>query len=783
MKRRYAFLSFFLVLALIYYSFYSLMPRKGTPATLAETEFSTERALVTLKEISKAPHYHGSEEHERVRQYLLGEMQKLGLEIEEQSGYNLTTRWAWMDKPKNIMGRLKGSSNGKALLLLSHYDSALVPSIGASDAGSGVVTILESLRAYLASGKTPKNDIIVLFTDAEEVGLDGAKLFVNKHPWAKDVGLTLNFEARGSGGPSNTIVETNHGNANLIKAYKEANPRYPVASSLMYSIYKMLPNDTDSTIFREDGDIDGFFFAFIDDHFDYHTANDNYDNLDRNTLQHQGSYLLPLLHYFADTDLSSLASEEDYVYVNFPFIRLITYPFSWILPMLLVALVLFLLLVGYGIKQDRLNPREIMKGFVPFLMSLIVSGVIGFGGWKLFMLLYPGYGEIQHGFTYNGHQYIALFVLLSIGLCFYFYRRFSNAEKTVNHFIAPLLFWIIINAAVYMYLKGAAYFVIPVFFGLIALWVLIRQRRPNLLLMVLLSIPALFIFAPLVQFFPVGLGLEMLVASCIFTVLLFGLMLPVFGFYKLKKTLSVLSFLLAFVFLISAHFTSDFSETRQKPNSLIYYQDVDANASYWVTYDDVLDDWTQGYLGETPDEASKYVSNPAGSKYSTGYSFASEAPVKSIPPFELRMEQDTVRDGSRDVVFTLIPKRDVNQINLYVDLETTFDALTWNGNQVEADSTGQVYSTRNSNRILSYLIADGDSLEVSYSVPEDIPVTFTAIEYSFDLLSNPQFTVNKRPAHTMPKPFVITDAVAVKRSFSVDDIPRPVIDSTTVVNE
>ena len=158
-----------------------------------------------------------------------------------------------------------------------------------------MVTILETLRAYILNGKKPKNDIIVLFTDAEEVGLDGARLFVNNHPWAKNVGIALNFEARGSGGPSNMIVETNGGNKNLIKAFMEADVKFPVASSLMYSIYKMLPNDTDSTVLREGADIDGFFFAFIDDHYDYHTANDTYDNLDVNTLQHQGEYLLPLV--------------------------------------------------------------------------------------------------------------------------------------------------------------------------------------------------------------------------------------------------------------------------------------------------------------------------------------------------------------------------------------------------------------------------------------------------------------------------------------------------------
>ena len=58
-------LSFLLILFFIWYSFFSLMPRSGTPATAAQTEFSSQRALQPLKEITKAPHYHGSEEHTR----------------------------------------------------------------------------------------------------------------------------------------------------------------------------------------------------------------------------------------------------------------------------------------------------------------------------------------------------------------------------------------------------------------------------------------------------------------------------------------------------------------------------------------------------------------------------------------------------------------------------------------------------------------------------------------------------------------------------------------------
>ena len=74
------------------------------------------------------------------------------------------------------------------------------------------------------------------------------------------------------------LIETNRGNAKMVDEFTAAQPKYPVANSLAYSIYKMLPNNTDLTVFREDADIEGFNFAFIDDHFDYYFLN-NYERL------------------------------------------------------------------------------------------------------------------------------------------------------------------------------------------------------------------------------------------------------------------------------------------------------------------------------------------------------------------------------------------------------------------------------------------------------------------------------------------------------------------------
>jgi hypothetical protein len=771
MKSLQSLASFFLIVGLVYYSFFSLMPQKGSPSSVEETKFSTERALIPLKEITKAPHYIGTKEHARVRNYLIGQLEELGLETQVQEGFVINPKWKSLDKPKNIIAQIKGSENGKSLLLLSHYDSALTPSYGASDAGSGVVTILETLRAYKASGKKPKNDIIVLFTDAEEVGLDGARLFVNNHPWAKNVGIALNFEARGSGGPSNMIVETNGGNKNLIKAFMEADVKFPVASSLMYSIYKMLPNDTDSTVLREGADIDGFFFAFIDDHYDYHTANDTYDNLDVNTLQHQGEYLLPLVHYFGDSDLNQLKSLDDHVYINLPFFKIVSYPFTWVFPMLLVAIVLFIGLIIYGLRKRVLTGNGVVRGFIPFTLAMIFCGILGFYGWKLILLMYPQYQEIQQGFTYNGHTYISFFVLLSLGVLFGIYYKFSKKINVANLLIAPLIFWILINIGVAIYLKGAAFFIIPVFLGLLSLWILIRKDRPNLILLTIIGSIAIFIFAPLVQFFPVGLGLKMLVGSCLFTALLFGILLPVIGFYKFKKILAMLFVMVASLFFIKAHLSSNFSPTRQKPNSLVYYHDADNNKNYWATYDQELDDWTKEYLGDSPEPASSYISYASGSKYAKGYQFANVAPNKNIPIFKTVLHKDTVINQYKEVSFTIFPQRAVNQISLYTAEEVNFKSLSFNGQffPLHNNLTNAAQKIK-SKELVRYYVSDKDSLVVSYEVSKNQKVSFTVLEYSYDLLNHPQFTINKRADYMMPKPFIVTDAVIVKKELNMEDL-------------
>ncbi|AUC82798.1 M20/M25/M40 family metallo-hydrolase [Lacinutrix sp. Bg11-31] len=758
-----------IIIASIYVSFKALLPSKISDLSTEKTQFSTERALIHLDKISQKPHFVGTKEHKKVRNYIVSELQKLGIKTEIQEGYSITS-WGNLTKSKNILARLKGSENGKALMLLTHYDSNPHSAIGASDAGSGVVTILESLRAFLAEGKQPKNDIIILISDAEELGLNGADLFVKQHEWAKDVGLVLNFEARGSGGPSYMLIETNGGNANLMKAFVAANPQYPVANSLAYSIYKMLPNDTDLTVFRRDKNIDGFNFAFIDDHFDYHTVKDNFERLDRNTLEHQGSYLMPLLEHFSNSNLENVKANEDYIYFNAPFVKTVIYPFSWILPMLCIAILIFIGLLIYGFRQKVLKTKTIGRGFLVFILALVFGGLVTFLGWEGILLLYPEYNEILHGFTYNGHTYIWFFVFLTLSICFYLYSKTDIKQNVTNTLIAPLTIWLIICGFVALKLEGASFFIIPVYFALLSLFLLIRQKKPDLILLALLSIPVLFIMVPFIKMFPVGLGLKMLFVSAIFVVLIFGFLLPVFGYFKHKKRWSYLFLFFGIIMFCKAHINSSFKPDTPKPNSLIYSLNTDTNKAHWATYDHVLDSWTANFLGKTPNKASSSNNTIFSSKYKTTLSYTKEAPLKALPNPIIEITSDTIINSQRQFKITVTPQREVQRFDVFSNSENSFNTFKINGVLVEkTKGASLVFTERKNNRLFSYFIVDKEPLEMEITIPQNQKnTTLELYESSFDLLTNSQFTVPERELNMIPKPFVLNDAVILKKTIVIE---------------
>ncbi len=769
-------ISLIIIIATIYWSLNSLMPNRITSLDTPKTEFSTERALVHLKEITQKPHYVGSKNHQEVREYIINELKKLGLTVEVQTQMVFNKKWRAGSNTKNILARIKGSNQGRALLLLSHYDSSPHSSLGASDAGSGIVTILEGIRAFLANNKQPKNDIIILISDAEELGLLGASAFVNHHPWAKDVGLVLNFEARGSGGPSYMLMETNGGNKNLVKAFNKANPKYPLANSLMYSIYKMLPNDTDLTVFREDGNINGYNFAFLDDHFDYHTEQDSYKRLDKNTLQHQADYLMPLLYYFADANLNNLSSDEDFVFFNFPVFKLINYPFSWVSPILILTVFLFLFLIFLGFKLRKLVLKQILIGFLPLFIAIIISGLLAFFGWKLILKIRPQYQDILHGFTYNGHYYISAFIALTLWLSLVIYKKYFLRNSMVNLLVAPIFIWLLINFAISVYLPGAGFFILPVIISLLIFAIILfskENQNKQVILFSVLIIPILVIFAPLIQMFPIGLGLKMTAISTVLTVLVIGLIIPVFSFYKNIKILSTLFLLIGILSLVSGSFTSTYSIDRKKPNSILYVLDADTNKAYWASNNAKIDAFTSQYLGDTPTSGT-FVKNPSSSKYATNFKLYKKTKVLDLAEPNVEIIIDTIAGDERIINFKITPKRKVNRIEIRSENILHFSAFAMNGESLNLKKgEDYIFSTEKSKFVLSYYFTKNyGSLEIKFTIPKDENPSLEIFEASYDLFTNPLIKsltgkINPRSEVMMPMPFVLNDAVVIKKKIDL----------------
>ncbi len=350
-------------------------PPPALPADAPAEQFAAGRAHKHVEAIAQRPHPMGSPESQRVRETLFERLEAIGLSPQIQSPKSPDP-----PLPQNVLARLRGRgpAGRKTLMLSAHYDS--VPEgPGASDNAAGVAVVLETLRA-LKAGPPLERDVIALFPDGEECGFHGSLLFVDEHPWAKEVGVVLNFDARGNSGPS-IMFETSDANGWLIRQFAQVAPQ-PLATSLSMDVYKVLPNDTDLTIFKNAG-MGGLNFAFGAGLAYYHTAEDSPENLDQRTLQHQGENAVAIARHLAGLDLE-LTREDDVIYTSILSRTVLSYSKSWIVPLAGLALGLFLALVVDSRQRGEMTIADLASGtlmlFVAMAASLLAIGVLFLAG-------------------------------------------------------------------------------------------------------------------------------------------------------------------------------------------------------------------------------------------------------------------------------------------------------------------------------------------------------------------------------------------------------------------
>ncbi len=405
---------FIMLLALVLVAIPSMMllfPSKVTPATAPLEVFSAERAMRHLPVIAAEPHPQGSPAQARVRDYLVAQLAGMGLEVQVQRTGGL----------ENVVARLRGTDPTGTIVVLSHYDTVSY-SPGAGDNGSAVAALVEIMRA-LAAGPAPRNDVIVLFDDCEEIGpFAGTKAFVREHPWMKDVAVAISLDTAVAGFIStNEVGPTNNGW--LVHALARA---YTGGAWMSFSG----GGQYNSTPFRQAG----IPVLALEDNYPFrqkHTEEDVPDIISPATVQQMGDQTLAITRVLGALDLVNPRGEQE-TFFSVPLLGFIHYPQAWSLPLAIASAILLVLAVGLALWRRFASWRGLAVALGAILVTAAAS-VLGVGalqprlprlfGWKTYL-----WQEWPEVIPPNGWLAAALFGLLVLALAvgvYLFARRWS----------------------------------------------------------------------------------------------------------------------------------------------------------------------------------------------------------------------------------------------------------------------------------------------------------------------------------------------------------------------
>jgi putative ATP-binding cassette transporter len=736
-------------------------PPAPVPADAPAHEFSSARALEHLRVIARTAHPVGSAAHEAAREYLLGRLRGMGLEpeVQEAPGVRALGTNVRAATTRNVVVRLKGTSSTGAVMLVGHYDTVPV-SPGASDAGSAVAALLETLRA-LRTGPPMRNDLIFLFSDGEELGLLGAQAFVERHPWAAEVGLVLNFEARGNRGAS-AMFETDDRNRWLVAELARAAPR-SVSNSLLNALYRLLPNETDMTVFRRAG-LRGLNFAYAEGLVYYHTSADSLENIDEGSLQHQGSYALSLARHFGALDLREQAPGEA-VYFDLFGALLLHYPKSWAVPLAAVAALLYLCAVGYGWRRKSLRPGALALGFAAPLLAAVSAAVLVLLTWTVIRLLQPGYARFVSGDLYQSPLYQTSFVLLAAAAAALTYAFLTKKLGLHNGLAGGLLWWLSAALGTALLLPGGSYlFTWPLLFSALGLFVALRARAQSpddgssFAALCLSGLPGLVLLTQTFHLLFTLTGMQ-LPAALVFVLVLFsGVLAPCFVYVSALggRLVPGACALAALVLIVAALAASGARAQAPWPDSVFYGLNADAGRAVWVSTDAAPDEWTSQFFAGGARRGSAADFYPP---YDRSV-LQADAPALPLPAPSATVLEDTTRGDVRTIRLRIDSPRRASTVSAYLAPGTEVLSTGVAGRVLAHDESPRPGQSPRPWRMV-YTAPPEGGFELVLEVRPG-PLKLRLVDQTGGLPDLPGMTVKARPPHLVPSS---ADATLVSKSF------------------
>lgn len=752
MKRGHAaLLTAIVVAALAGLGIWQVRPPAAAGAEAPAAEFSAVRALRHLTAIAAEPHPLASSAGARVRDLLLERLADAGLDAWVQHAAVVPDGdrhvLAYVD---NVLGQAQGTDGrGDVVLLVAHYDSVAV-SPGAADNGTSVATLLEVARA-LRHGPPLRRDVLILLTDGEEHGLLGVQAFLQS-PWARRVGLVLNFDNPGSSGPS-VMYETSDGNDPLVRAFAARAPS-PFGSSLTDSVARRRHVESDFTPLRGAG-LPGMTFGFTEGFFRNHSMLDTVAHIDAGSLQHQGAYALSLTRAFAAGELDDVRGGEA-VYFNPVRGLLVVYPRSWAVPLAVAAAALYAGVVATGLRRRRLSPSGLLAGAVNSLLALIFTGAIAALVWAL---VRQAYGVVSSSLPYYNddvHRAGIIALVLAIGLTMYLWGL--DHARLLDTAVAALVWWVALGAYVAAAFPGASYLLLwPLVADLVALAVVLalppllrddgRVSPGPLVALLAGAAPGLLLASSSLYLLFLAAGVQVVaIVVCVWLVL--GLLVPQIAVvsYPRRWPLPAALAVVGVVLFIGLSPATGYGDDWPRLDSLIYRLDHSAGHASWGTLDETSDAWTGRVLG--PSEGWEDAHEHVPLWDFVHYHAAPAVAVRLQAP-RLEVFEDRARGARRDLRLRVWSPRLAPFLSLLIEDEAGDVVAAVDGAAVAGGDTRFVdYSAEHWHADVLGLPAGG--VTVALTVDAGVPLRFRVVDLSYGLPPAALAVTGPRPQGFVP---------------------------------
>ncbi len=414
-----------IILLMAWVSIIHLIAPRAVSANAPATSFSAERAMVDLQVVSNEPHGAGSLAQAKVRDYIVEQVEALGLAAEIETNGSLA----------NILVRLPGTDSTQQVLVSGHYDLNSA-SPGAGDDGISVVAMLESIRVLHAS-PTLRNDVLFFFTDAEETGWNGVRAFLKAHPQARDeTGMLLVFDARPGNAPL-TLGETSPGDAWLLNHM--AWLPMPVWGGSWINIQERSEMNTDYDVFQPAG-YTGILIQNEATGTRYHTSRDTVDAVSPRLVQAYGQTMLALTKRFGNIDFSTRTAGPDLAYFTLSLVGLVAYPYWLMIVLTGLGILTLLFIIVFAWRKDQLSWKRLLLSLLGLLVGILLIVFCAQLAWGIIERNQVAVEAVESGFEGSAAwQAILMSVaaLLMIVLMIFLSYRLGGIHLAV---VAPVIF-------------------------------------------------------------------------------------------------------------------------------------------------------------------------------------------------------------------------------------------------------------------------------------------------------------------------------------------------------